>query len=610
MTTKNWYVDTNLASGNNDGTTTDDAWQSLATALEFTGYDAAQVNKIWIKRDSSHTMGADINFGDDGFDDKPILFIGWPRAAIPNTTITQSDCTNGSNIVDNVVGITPDRETHVGRFMTGADGAKYLITAVLWEAVLDGIEDGVSEFTVGSKLTNTTQTKYGKVWAYTDDGGTAGTIQYYRHPSTAWVENDNLTDAAAGDGEITAGGETAVGFLIDRGYAGGTVTGVDGKFQIEADDDYTEAQAISDAAFTIKLSTWTDDADALVQFDGNSANFCIIEDNDNYYGMKNFEFLNFADASNGTLYVKGGIAFTLNGCLLSILEGINENILNISEVSECIINRCIFEGGGSVADTSQQGLYVQYAGATLKDCAIIGLGDCGIRIGYYSRIFLENVNIGVEAPINDDSITIFFGNIFITGRDVNLDGTNGYLLRHSGTTGTGFHVSIENYQKVLGAHKTWYSGGEYISTVLTGATTPNKKLSDTVLKITPNIDNTEFYIDDWVYRIPLGEINADSGSQTFKFWLFNNTGVTLNTAATDDVYLQAEYVKSYDDTTEYTMAIATSTETGILQNGGVTDWDYLTVACNPATASKVRLWLCCRVYDAQDIFIDPQVVIT
>ena len=87
--------------------------------------------------------------------------------------------------------------------------------------------------------------------------------------------------------------------------------------------------------------------------------------------------------------------------------------------------------------------------------------------------------------------------------------------------------------------------------------------------------------------------------------------MTLNdTAATDDVYLQAEYVKSYDDTSEYTMAIATSTEIDILDAGAASDWDYLQVTINPAVESKVRLWLCIRIYDTNDIFIDPQVVIT
>ena len=87
--------------------------------------------------------------------------------------------------------------------------------------------------------------------------------------------------------------------------------------------------------------------------------------------------------------------------------------------------------------------------------------------------------------------------------------------------------------------------------------------------------------------------------------------MTLNdTTATDDIYLQAEYVKSYDDTSEYTQAIATSTEIDILDAADADDWDYLEVTVNPATESKVRLWLKISKYETDDIFIDPQVVIS
>ena len=604
MATTHWYVD-DTASAGNTGTSPTDAWESIETAMEHTFFIAANVNKVWIRRTTSFTFTAsDIVCADAGYDDRPILFIGWPRAVILNTEITQGDWTNGSNLVDNVVGITPDREKHVGRWATAPDGNKYLITAVLWEAVLDGIEDGVSEFTVESKLTNTTQTKYGKVWGFTDDGGTAGTIQYYRHPSSAWVENDNLTDADAGDGEITAAGETAVGFIIDRPYAGSTVTTTNGKFQIEADEDWADRP------------TWAaadGDADDLPLIDGDNLGFCILIDNGDYFfWMKNIEFKDGNDSSYGIIYFNLCYQAGLSGCLFSQDNGVNRRIMRAASCAVCI-DRCIAEGSGAVGDTLQDFCWGEFADIKITNAAILGMGNHAI-VGNANRSwFLENVNIGIEAPNADDDISLGVEDC-VFGKDVQIGGINGYLYTNR-FMGPYSRVSFENYQKVLGDHKTWYSGGEYVSTVLTGATTPNKKLSDTVLKITPNINDREFYVPDLIHRIPLGEINADAGSQTFSFWVHNLTGVTLNdTAATDDIFLQAEYVESYSATPTpdaHTTAIATSTLIDIVDQAGNPDtWVSLGVTCNPATTSKVRLWLCVRIYDTNDIFIDPQVVIT
>lgn len=591
MAITNWYVDEG-ASGANDGTSPTDAWESLETAIEYNSFTVANVNMIWIRRTTSHTMVSDIAATDDGGDDTPILFIGWPRAAIPNTTITQADFTNGSNIIDNVItsGDSPDRSKHVGRFITAPDGEQYLITAVLFEASTDN----TPSFTIGSKLTNSTQTKYGKVWAWADP-----VLQYVRHPSTAWVDDDALTDADAGSGDIN-GSETAIGFLIDRDYAGSTVTGTNGKFQIEADEDYSNRP------------TWAaadGDSDNLALIDGNSADYVVSIQSDYYYGFRNLEFLNGADISYGSLQVSSSIQFYLQGCLFSVTIGINEYIIYTAGTS-IIMNRCILQGSGSSGDTIQIGMYVTDVSLSMTNCAIFGCGDRGFY-SYHAMLYLENVNLGIEMDNGDDEI-YSAGLCKVFGRDVKLGGTNGYVIFASTAIAKEAIVSIENYQKILGDHKSWYCGGEYSTTTLTGATTPNKKLSDVALKITPKFLSREFLVDEAVPRIPLGEINADAGSQTFSFWIHNLTGVTLNDiTATDDLYLQAEYVKSYDDNTEYTMDVATSTLIDIIdQAGNPATWVSLGVTCNPAVESKVRLWLCTRKYEVDSIFLDPQVVIT
>ena len=602
MADTHYYIDVGLASGDDDGSTPANAWQLMAAAgkgMQYAAFNAATRNLVWIRRTSVHTMGADINFGDDGTPPLPILFIGWPRPAIPNTTITEGEFTNGSNIITGVVGITIDRESHMGRFITAPDGGQYLITAILREATVDGMAGG-AEFTVGSKLTNTTQTKYGKLWGFTDNADTTGTIQYVRSLEAVWAENDNITDADGGDAELSSA-ESTVGFLIDREYAGSTVTGTDGKFQIEADEDYDDRPAAAKAA-------WDGDAIALPQIDGNSADFSINNGSDLYYGLKNIEFLNGGDATYG-FFNWGTTGLSLfKGCLFAISSAIDEDIFYIAGNGMFHLHRCIFEGGGAVS-VGQKLIRSVALNLNLKDCAIYGAGDNGISMeSNHTHLIMHNVNLGIEMNNEDNDIASSLYNT-TQGVDVRLGGTKGdiYIYTH----GPGI-VNIENYQKVLGDHKTWFAGGIAISTAVSGET-PNNKLSDTVLKITPNLqaDFSAPAEQEWHHKIPLGEINADAGSQTFKFWIYNNTGVTLNDGnATANFYLQADYVSGYGDATAYTMSTATSAEHTIADAADADDWDSLSVTITPAVESKVRLYLRISIYDTNDIFVDPQVVIT
>ena len=240
-----FFVDDSVVGGLDDGTDWDtNAFNTggnrgIKTALESAGY--APGDKIWIRRTTVYdeaiaAQNANINVGDDGTPAAPLEFIGWPRAAIPNTTITQADFTNGSTMIDNVVGITPVRERHQARYVTAPDGFQYLITAILWEFTVDGMGAG-DEFTVGSLLNHTGNTRKGKIYTFVDNLDTTGTIQAVLDAEQTWDNTDNITDADGGDAELDVNA-AAVGFIIDREYAGTTVIGVNGKFQIEADEDY------------------------------------------------------------------------------------------------------------------------------------------------------------------------------------------------------------------------------------------------------------------------------------------------------------------------------------------------------------------------------------
>ena len=592
------YVDSALGDGGNDGTTPADAWRGVDAIKTGFSTDHAAETKVWYRRTSVFDIGAgstaaDIAATDDGTFNVPAYHIGWPRAAIPNTTITQGDWTNGSRIIDNVVGITPTKRAHEARWATAPDGHKYLITAILWEFTIDGMGAG-DEFAVGETLTNTTQTKTGKVWSFVDNLDTTGTIQAVVDIATAWANNDNITSDGGGDAELSENA-TAVGFLIDREYAGATVTGTNGKFQIEEDDDYDDRpQAGIDAG-------WDADAHDLTRLDFNNEAYQLLISGDRYFVIKGFYMEDSADTL-GIIQFEDSFIGHVGGLILK-QSSTNARCLYITGQS-ITLDRFTIEGSGS-ALASQKGIETRYFYRKIKNGAIYNCGDSGLAcLG--SALYLENLNIGSEI-CNFGYDLMLTGDVGIDSIDIVFGGTNGYVDHVSTLLAS---VGIENYQKILGNHKSFYKGGEWESAAVTD-TNANKKLSDTVLKISPNINEVTTF-DEWKQVVFDGSFELASGSQTIKFWLYNDLGQTINdTTAKDNVYLKATYVDSYDDTTEYTQVEAFSTEIDILDAADADDWDYLQVTVNPATASKVRVQLIVSVYDAAGYFlIDPKPVIT
>jgi len=609
-----YFVDSTTGSDVDNGTTMDLALATVEKAVELGGLGLGEGDVVFVRRVHSEIPASDILAYYDGEPDNPIKLMGWPRPAIPNTTITQADFTNGSKIIDNVVGITPSRTQHTGRYITAPDGEQYMITAVLWEAGVDGMAGG-AEYTVGSYATNTTQTKKGKIWAFTDNADTTGTIQYARDSATAWVNNDNVTDADGGDAEIDASGETAVGFLIDREYAGSTVTGTSGKFAIDADeywfDDMGTEYGFDDTAWTIKESAWDADAIDLPVIDFNDAAYQWRQYRSDFWIISGIEFKDSAD-TNGLVYAEQQQSHvTYLGCLFKQTTT-NVKIL-CQSTAPILLRKCIIEGSG--AGTSQIGVYGRSSLVDIRDSVIMNCGDNAVFMfdGHY---IFDNVNMGIEIPNGGDDIKVYYN--YCTGRNVSLGGTNGYiaLVNQDTIPATSHHAAyMENYQKILGDHKTWTLLGTHEKAAVSGET-PNKKLSDNVIKVVPDgafgTPYADYAYNDWKIYVMEHEIQAVTGSQTFKYWIYNDALGTLNgTNADDNVHLEAEYVKSHDDTSEWTMAKALSTETSIASAADADDWDSLSVTINPAVASKVRL----RIYVAKQhatgvLFIDPQVVIT
>jgi hypothetical protein len=596
------FVDSTTGNDADTGHDMDLAWATVEKALESGALAAGDY--VWVRPIHSEIPTTDISPIYDGTASSPIRIIGWPRAAIPNTTITQADFTNGSKVIDNVVGITINRQKHTNRYITAPDGKQYHITAVLWEAGIDGMAAG-AEFAVGEILTNTTQTKKGKVWGFTDNGDTTGTLQYIRDSASTWSDNNNITSSGGGDAEIDVGGETAVGFILSAEYAGATVTGVSGKFQIDADPDYELAQAIDDSTWTIKKTDWDDQGLPLINFNGGAFQLYIYADY--FHQFKNFEFKDSADTA-GIVYSRDSGTIYFEGCLFKQTVSNTKLLGGCNSQNFTTLKRVIIEGSG--AGTSQHGILE--GSWRLTDTSILNCGGYGI--GFIDQIYVKNVNFGIEMANSGTEIYITQSDFSIVGTDLALGGTNGLLSYFFAYFSPLQKVSIQNYQKILGNNQTFFPGG-YFKNVSVGdtnapsAASPAGSTTD-LFAIFPNTSNRDWDADTALPYIRW-KIWAPASAKAYTVYIQNNMGVTLNdTHAKENIWLKLTYIDSYDDTTEYTTKELFSTEIDILSRADATDWDSLTIASHtPAVAGWVILELYVSAYVASgQIYVDGKYV--
>jgi hypothetical protein len=268
------------------------------------------------------------------------------------------------------------------------------------------------------------------------------------------------------------------------------------------------------------------------------------------------------------------------------------------------LKRFTIEGSGS--GSSQDGMLISNANLNIEDGAIYNCGDNGISTTQtFGRI--ENVNIGVEQANGDDDVSSTRG-CDIKCKDLKLGGTNGLIDFGTSTTNDPyFFLDIENYGKVVGDNRSFFPGGYHEKAAVTGET-PNKKNSDYIIKIVPNINQAqaielltykvfEFFIDD-----------VATGSQTLTLDIYNNMGATINNGdAKGDIYLKLEYLDGYDDTSEYVYTKGYSTENTIAAAADADDWDSLSVTFNPAATGRVYGTVYLRTYSATGtLFIDPK----
>ncbi len=390
---------------------------------------------------------------------------------------------------------------------------------------------------------------------------------------------------------------------LDREYAGDTVSSTNGAATIDADDDYALAQAINDGAWTIKKADYNADfADtSLIDFSGSADYINMVADN--YHDFNN---INFISGSSYALSINDGKGTRLNGCLFEAsADSTPLYVVNASLVLE----RFVLEGTG--AGGSQDGITLSEVLGRFKDVAINNCGNHGMKVGY-SDLYLENVNIGVETANGDDDISFTNWSV-ISGRDVALGASNGDFDRVAAAIPFS-SIQIENYNKVLNAHKEWNSKGEVLKTdVVLASGDPEKRTggADSVVEILYNqsgvvtaTPNSQDYWTDVVFE---HEYEADTGTKAYRYYVQAED----NIAATE-LWLEVEYVSAYDSASEYIIKKVRSDE-AVAVRSDAADWDqYIEVTdITPATTSKVRIRCYCSYYDASNkIYIDPLVEIT
>lgn len=390
---------------------------------------------------------------------------------------------------------------------------------------------------------------------------------------------------------------------IDREYAGSTVTNQSAT--IQKDPDYDNRPSAGQTA------GWDSDADTIpyLDFGGNDAGLYL--NSLDCCRFANLEVKNTSASVNVSALIDTKYSTVIFEGFFITQGDYNTVLLYIVDNSTVYGNRIIVTGSGTTR-SSQIGVAVSRGGGIYVDnMCVKKCGDAGISL--YGPIYCElnNVNVGVEDANQSNDFEASLA-VVANIQDIKLGGTNGSFSWTNKGMPTGA-VHMENYQKVLGEHRTFLPLGYYKKAAVSGET-PNKKLSDYVLKLVPNVSTYEQEYSDYYYKIIEHEYEvASSGSKTFKYWIYNDLGVTLNSStAKDDVFLEIEYVVSYDDTSEYVIAKEYSTQTSIADAADADDWDYLqaTVTVDQAN-TKVRCRIFFNKYVASgSFFVDPQVVIS
>jgi hypothetical protein len=252
------------------------------------------------------------------------------------------------------------------------------------------------------------------------------------------------------------------------------------------------------------------------------------------------------------------------------------------------------------------GLYTANATARIENIAVDGSSGNGLEMET-SDIYMQNASFGTTTSntAEDLSLTDFSR---LRGLDIYCEGI-------SGISDVSVHslIEIENYQKLTVFQYKHNSDSGVFSSVPISLTSANKKLSDFVFYIEPNVDSDVGGKEGLSECIASFKFFLTAGAHNIKFWIYNDLGATLNDIfATENIFLEADYISAFDAINySYVLKKAYSTEINIAQAADADDWDFLSVDVSPVIDSVVNIRLFLSVYSAANtIVIDPRPVLS
>ena len=386
--------------------------------------------------------------------------------------------------------------------------------------------------------------------------------------------------------------------VLNREYAGPDSAG--GSFTISADEDYTEAQAIDDSTWTIKKAAWSADADNIASLDFNGASYYWYFSSALNVEVKNLEMKNGGLSGIGTIRtIKSFLTFV--NCLF--YTNTNALLLYLNGGITCLIN-CIFEG---TAAGSSNWLYY----GTRNNSYFL---RCGFRSAYYHlypastiKIKLIDCNIGILGAAS--SLELQTGqqtDIYLS--DVNA--VDNFNLGAFVPAGSNFY--FENYGRTKGLHKDISVVGTIQSNDCSGAdvnrrTGGSSRVIDCLFNGGATYGGVRHSTSSSLQFAKLvfeHVFTADTTSRTYRYYVQSVTdALTAN-----ELWLECEYIDSYEDSSEYTTTFVSSDET-ITARADADDWgQYIEVTgIAPAVASNVIIRCFCTKYHATNKrYVDPE----
>jgi hypothetical protein len=410
-------------------------------------------------------------------------------------------------------------------------------------------------------------------------------------------EDEQITDEDTGVADIV-GDPTDDGIIIDRPYVGVNETGA---LTIAKDEDYDLAQVIDDSSWTIKKSDYNGDADDLPIVDFGEAAYYIY----NLYSYNwIYKNLYFRNGTLGPFSINTSDIVEFINCLFSQMYE-SRSFYTVGGTKLYLLC-CVMRGRGQGYSYNQ--FIRSYAQVCIKDCAFYDIDGAGIMMYYLKSV--DGLNYNVEIHTSDNSLPAF-SNAYtkiLKIKDFKHDHSPLMFL-----TWMNMEVHVENYQKVLGAHKAAYDNGEITKVdVLYDSGDPYKRPSgaDSVIEVTANGYASREVSGLFRHKVEIfcHEIWADKVSRSYRYYVQCKNMSCVST----QLWLEVEYIDQFEGETKYHYIKIRSDE-ACVERTGVDDWSqYIEVT---DIQSAVEGWVRIRAYIAHYdvdgmIFIDPKVEIT